>query len=299
MKTILITGGSGLIGSTLQQQLISKGHTVLILSRQKNSDPNSYYWDIEKNEIEEEAILKANYIIHLAGAGIADKRWTAARKKEIIDSRVKSAYLLLKKVKELNPNLEGFIAASGVGFYGGITSEKIFSEEDASGNDFLSEICRLWEQESLKFQQEAIRTVIFRTGVVFSKNGGALEKMSKPIQMNIGAPLGKGSQYVPWIHIEDLCNLYVEAIENNNFNGIYNAVAPEHCTNKELTKTIAGVLNKSIYLPNVPSFLLKLILGKMAVIVLEGSRISSEKIKNIGFKFKFPTVKEALLNLKP
>ncbi len=299
MKTILITGGSGLIGSTLQQKLISKGYTVFILSRQKSDNSNSFYWDIEKNEIEDEAILKADFIIHLAGAGIADKRWTETRKKELIESRVNSANLLLKKVKELNPTLEGFIAASGIGYYGGITSEKIFSEDDNAGTDFISKICQLWEQASLKFQQESIRTVILRTGVVFSKKGGALEKIKQPIQLGVGAALGSGSQYIPWIHIEDLCNLYIEAIENNNFKGVYNAVAPEHCTNKQLTKTIANILNKSIWLPNVPSFLLKLALGKMSVIILEGSRVSSEKAKKIGFKFKFPTVKEALINLKP
>lgn len=294
MASILVTGGTGFIGSALSDLLRTKGHTVLILSRTKTDKPNTFYWNLQERYIDPEAILKADYIIHLAGEGIADKRWTPQRKKDLINSRVETANILFEKVKELNPNLKGFISASGIGYYGATTSEKIYEENDASGNDFISEICKVWEKASLQFNAINIRTVILRTGVVLAKEGGALEKLSQPIKLGVGAALGSGKQFIPWIHLEDLCNMYVEAIENREFKGIYNAVAPEHVTNKSLTKMIAKNLKKPLWLPNIPAFVMKLILGKMAVIILEGSQISSEKILATGFKFKFPTLNEAL-----
>ncbi len=294
MASILVTGGTGLIGSNLCKILKSKGHTVSILSRSKAKKPNVFNWNIEENYIDKEAVINSDYIIHLAGAGIADKRWTSERKKVLIDSRVKSTNLLFQKVTALNPKLKGFISASGVGYYGALTSEKIFDEQSAPSNDFLSEICILWEKEATKFNSLNIRTVIFRTGVVFSKQGGALEKILKPVKLNVGAALGTGKQYMPWIAIEDLCNMYVSAIENTELNGIYNAVAPEHITNKELTESIAKTLKKPLWLPNVPSFILKIILGELAAILLEGSRVSCEKIINTGFNFKYPSVKNYL-----
>ncbi len=297
MASILITGGTGLIGKKLSHLLREKGHTVLILSRTKTEKSNTYFWNIEEGNIDPEAIIKADYIIHLAGAGIADKRWTSSRKHLLISSRVETANLLFEKVKELNPNLKGFIAASGVGYYGATTSEKIYKENDASGEDFISDICKVWEKTSNQFNTLNIRTVIFRTSVVLSNEGGAFPKLSKPIKFGVGAALGHGKQYFPWIHLDDLCNMYVEAVENRELHGIYNAVAPEHITNKSLTKKIAKKLKKSLWLPNIPAFFLKLILGEMAVMLLEGSRVSSEKIASTGFKFKFSTTKEALDNL--
>jgi uncharacterized protein (TIGR01777 family) len=297
MTSILITGGTGLIGKHLCNVLRSKGYNILILSRNKTNNPNTYYWNISENYIDPKAIQTADYVIHLAGSGIADKRWTKKIKKELIDSRVKSANLLFSKIKTLNPNLKAFISASGIGYYGTITSEKIFKETDASGNDFLATVCKVWEEASNQFNSLNIRTVILRTGVVFSKKGGAFEKMSQPIKLGFGSPIGTGNQYIPWIHIDDLCNMYVEAIENNELNGIYNAVASDYVTNEFLTKSIATILDKKAWLPNVPSFILKLIFGEMAVILLEGSRVSAEKIKSTGFKFKYPFLLEALKDL--
>jgi uncharacterized protein (TIGR01777 family) len=297
MASILVTGGTGFIGTSLCNLLRDKGYTVLILSRTKIDKPNTYYWSLEDHYIDPEAIVRADYIIHLAGAGIADKRWSKERKRILIDSRVKSANLLFEKVKELNPNLKGFISASAVGYYGATTSTKIYKENDAAGNDFVSDICKVWEKASLQFEAINVRTVIFRTGVVFAKEGGAMEKLSKPIKLGVGAALGSGKQYMPWIHIDDLCNMYAEAIENSEINGVYNAVAPEHITNKLLNKTIAKKLKKPLWLPNIPAFVMKLILGEMAVILLEGSRVSSEKIVPTGFKFKYPSLTKALHNL--
>jgi len=295
MASILVTGGTGLIGSNLCNLLKSKGHSVSILSRSKTKKSNTFQWNIDKNYIDKDAITNADYIIHLAGAGIADKRWTNARKKVLIDSRVKSTNLLFQKVKELNPNLKGFISASGIGYYGAITSEKIFNENDAPYNDFLSEICILWEKEAAKFNSLNIRTVIFRTGIVISKEGGALEKMIKPIKFGIGAALGTGKQYMPWIAIEDLCNMYLSAIENIELKGIYNAAITDSTTNIALTKLIAKTLKKTLWLPNIPAFVLKILLGELAIILLKGSRVSSEKIKKTGFKFKYTSLEKYLI----
>lgn len=297
MATILITGGTGLVGKYLQEILKQKEHTVNVLTRSKTKKPNTFFWDVENGIIDDEAIKTADFIIHLAGANISDKRWTAAQRKLIIDSRVNTSNLLLQKVIELKPNLKGFIAASGVGFYGAVTNNHIYTENDTFGTDFLSKVCQLWEQESLKFEGEGIRTVIFRTGVVLTKTEGALAKIIQPIKLGVGAPIGSGKQYMPWIHINDLCNLFSQAIENVDFNGIYNAVAPQHITNIELTTTIANHLKKPLWLPNIPAFVLKLLFGKMAVILLYGSRVSSKKIEKLGFKFKFPTIEKAIKNL--
>ena len=297
METILITGGTGLIGKHLANLLREKGYQISILTRTNSDNPNAYFWDIEHDFIESKAIKEADYIIHLAGAGIADARWTKKRKKELIDSRVDSTKLLYKNVLKLNPNLKGFIAASGIGFYGAVTSERIMTENDTTGTDFIASICKLWESETLKFNSINIRTVVLRTGIVLTTNGGALEKMIKPIKLGVGASIGTGKQYMPWIHINDLCNMYISAIENLKLNGIYNAVAPNHSTNTEFTNSIATILNKKIRLPNIPSFVLKIMFGSMATILLEGSRVSAEKIKKTGFQFQYPQIDNALKNL--
>jgi hypothetical protein len=297
MAHILVTGGTGLIGKHLCNLLKQKGHIVSILSRSKNANPTTYIWDIAKDYIEPKAIIEADYIIHLAGAGIVDKRWSKSRKKTLISSRVDSTNLLFNKVKELNPKLKGFISASGIGYYGAITSDKIFNEDDKPENDFISEICMVWEKSVDQFNSLGIRTVILRTGIVLAKEGGALEKIIKPIKLGFGAAIGTGKQYMPWIHIDDLCSMYLDAIKNQEIKGIYNAVSPEHINNNLFTKSIGEVLKKSIWLPNIPAFVLKLILGKMAIIVLEGSRVSSEKIIETGFNFNYHKLKTALKNL--
>jgi uncharacterized protein (TIGR01777 family) len=297
MASILVTGGTGLIGKHLCKLLKQKGHSVSILSRIKSSNSNTFYWNVEDNFIDPEAFINIDYIIHLAGAGIADKRWTKPRKAELINSRVNSTNLLFQKIKELNPNLKAFISASGIGYYGATTTDKISNEEDKPGNDFISKICTLWEKAANQFNSLHIRTVVFRTGIVLTKKGGAFEKITKPIKLGFGAALGSGHQYMPWIHIDDLCSMYIEAIENQKIKGIYNAVSPEHTSNKSFTKSIAEVLKKPIWLPNIPSSILKIIFGKMAIILLEGSRVSSKKIVTTGFNFRYPKLKIALENL--
>lgn len=291
MAKILITGGTGLVGSRLTELLEQSNHKVIILSRNPNA-ANEFKWDISNHFIDKKAFDGVDYIIHLAGAGIADKRWTEERKKVIIDSRVETANLLFNKIKEHKISLKGFISASGSNYYGAKTTDIIFKETDKVGDDFLGEVCQKWEQAALQFEALNLPVTILRTGVVLSKKGGALDRMKTPII----TPLGSGKQYLSWIHIDDLCSLYIKAVEGD-FKGIYNAVSPDYQTSKTFSKTLAKVIKRP-YLPiSVPGFLLKLVFGELAVILLEGSRLSSEKIIQNNFIFKHLKLEQALKNL--
>lgn len=288
MATILITGGTGLVGTELTKLLVKKNHEVRILSRNP-SKKNEYKWDISKDFIDEKALENLDFIIHLAGAGIADKRWTDNRKKIIVDSRVETANLIFNKIKEQKIALKGFISASGSNFYGTKTTDKIYEETDNAGNDFLGEVCVKWEAAAQQFSTLHIPVTILRTGIVLAKKGGALEKMKTPIV----SPLGSGNQYMSWIHIDDLCEMYSYSIENN-LTEIYNAVAPEHHTSKTFSKALAKSINRPFLPFGVPAFILKLVFGEMAIILLKGSRISSKKIEKNGFSFRFSTLNKAL-----
>lgn len=296
-ETILITGGHGLIAQKLVKKL-EKDYVVRLLTRAKKQE-NEFEWDIEKGIIDEKALIGVHHIIHLAGANVAEKRWTKTRKQEIISSRVNSAKLILNSLKKNNLKINSFISASAVGFYGTETTEKIYTEKDNKGTDFLSNVVFLWEHMADQFLKQNIakRVVKLRTGVVLSDKGGALIKMKTPIKYYIGAALGSGKQYMPWIHIEDICAMYEFAINNSKVKGVYNAASPTHTTNRELTKSIAYVLKKPLFFPNIPSSIIKLIFGEAAVILLEGSRVSSHKITNEGFDFKYPELRLALENL--
>ncbi len=294
MAKVVITGGTGLIGQALCKILTEKGYSVSIISRTKKA--LSKYPVFHKSELSW-ALQDADYIIHLAGAGIADEAWTKKRKFIILKSRTSIVNKIFRHISQEKNQLKAFISSSAIGYYGMTSTENIYTEDDPPSSDFLGTTCKLWEDVADQFTTLNIRTVKIRTGIVLSKQGGALEKMAKPIKLNIGAALGSGKQYIPWIHIDDLCNMFLQAIENENMNGAYNAVAPEHINNKDFTKAIAEQLNKKIWLPNVPGFLLKLILGSRAQLVLQGSRISSSKIIATGFQFKFATAKAALQNL--
>ena len=301
METVIVTGGTGLIGRHLCKKLKEEGYKVAHLSRKSNTDGDIpvYSWDPDKNLIDPEAILTADYIIHLAGAGIADKKWTRKRRELISDSRIKTCELLFNKVQESGTKLKAFISASGIGYYGAVTSEKIFSETDLPSGDFIGEICRQWERSADRFEESGIRTVKIRTGIVLTGKGGALARMTPTVKMGIGSALGNGLQYIPWIHIEDLCNIYLKAIVDSSMTGAYNAVAPEYKTNMEFMQTLARVFEKPFFFPAVPSFLMKILFGKMSVILLNGSRISASKIISAGYRFEFPDLENALKNLFP
>lgn len=299
MKTVLISGGSGLIGTHLAKKLRERGYNVAILSRNKKHNPEAivYKWNPAAGTIEKEAILNADYIIHLAGENIFEGKWTNERKQAIIDSRVKTARLIFDKMIEYNARPSAFISASAVGYYGAVTSEQIFSETDPPANDFLGEVCRLWEEAADRFSTAGIRTVKIRTSPALSHDGGVLSKMIVPVRFGLGAALGSGNQYFPWIHIDDLCGIYIKAIEDETMQGSFNAVAPEHVTNEQITQAIAHALKKPFWLPNIPSWFLKLIFGEKAIMMLNGSRVSSEKIGQAGFVFQYPELRSALNSL--
>ena len=291
MVTILITGGTGMVGQLLASKLSAKKYTVRILTRTPKN-PNEFSWDISKNYVDENAFKDLDYIIHLAGAGIADKKWTESRKQEIIDSRTKSTALLYQKVKEHKIQLKKFISASAIGYYGAVTSQKIFTEEDKPANDFLGNVCKLWETSVLEFSKAKIPTTILRLGIILSKKGGALKKMKTPII----SPIANGKQFLPWIHIEDVTDMFIFALENS-FTGTYNAVAPEEQTSFSFSKLLAKKMKRPFLPIGVPTFILKLIFGELSIILTTGSRISSKKIRNAGFQFSHKELKKSLNSL--
>ncbi|UFH32776.1 TIGR01777 family oxidoreductase [Chryseobacterium sp. C-71] len=296
-EVVLITGAGGSVAKVLAKKLENE-YTVRFLTRTKKHE-NDFEWNIKNGTIDEKAFENISHVIHLAGANISEKRWTDERKKEIISSRVDSAQLILKTLQKKNIQLKSFISASAVGIYGAITSEKIFKEEDEKGNDFLSEVVILWEKAADEFLEKGVaeRVVKVRIAIVLSEKEGALKKMAAPVKLGIGSPIGTGRQYIPWIHIDDLSSVFEYAVKNENIKGAYNASAPQHTDNENLTKEIAEVLDKPLFMPNIPGFVMKLMFGELSVALLEGSRTSSEKLQNSGFQFKFPNLKNALEDL--
>lgn len=318
MSTILITGGTGLIGSALSPMLMARGHRVIILSRGGKGSaagadaempateaasemPSTAHWDPYKGTIDEGAVRSADIIVHLAGAGVADKRWTARRKKEIVESRVRSSALVVKALKEIPNNVQAVISASGIGWYGPdpvVPNPRPFVETDPVDDDFLGETCRLWEGSILPVTALGKRLVIFRTGVVLSNEGGALPEFSKPVKLGVAAILGSGRQVMSWIHIEDQCRLFLHAIEDGSWSGVYNAVAPQPVNNRTLTLELARRLKGRYFVPvYVPSLLLKIVVGEMSVEVLKSATVSVERAHKGGFQFLYPSIQSALDNL--
>lgn len=303
MSTILITGGTGLIGSALTNLLIEKGHKIIILTRHpKSSDnPNISYllWNVKEQTIDPNAISDTDFIIHLAGAGVADKRWTTERKKEIIESRTHSSSLLIKALKEVPNEVKAVISASAIGYYGAdkkTTSKKTAFREDAKADkEFLGETCRLWEESIEPVKILGKRLVKFRVGIVLSNEGGAFAEFKKPVKFGIAAVLGSGQQIISWIHIEDVCRMVLFAIENENLEGVFNAVAPTPVSNKELTLLLAEKMKGRFFVHmHVPKLALQTMLGQMSVEVLKSATVSCEKIRTEGFSFLYPTIESAI-----
>ncbi|MDN5216536.1 TIGR01777 family oxidoreductase [Fulvivirgaceae bacterium BMA12] len=296
VKKILITGGTGLIGRKLTQLLLESGYQVAHVSRSKNTstNPPTFAWDLNENYLDPEALNGVEAIINLAGASVADKKWSESYKKVILESRVKSTNLLFERLQKADHQVKVFLSASAVGIYPDDRGNQVFYEDGPHATNFLAEVTGAWEQEVDKIATLGIRTVKFRIGVVLSKSGGALSKMLLPIKLGLGAPLGSGQQYMSWIHELDLCRMFVFALENENLKGVYNAVSPEAKTNDEFSKAIAKSLNKPYFLPNIPGFLIKLMMGEMAGMVLGGNNVSCKKIQNAGFQFKFGKLNAAL-----
>jgi uncharacterized protein len=294
-KHILLTGGTGLVGRPLTQLLLDAGYRVSHLSRSPGEDPQvkTFLWDVGKGVIDEHCIDGIDIIIHLAGAGIAEKKWTAERKKEIIDSRTKSIALIYQLLKTKEHQVKSVISASAIGYYSD-RGDELMTETSPPAADFMGKCCVEWEAAVDKGKELGLQITKLRTGVVLDKEGGALEKMALPVKLYAGSPLGSGKQWVPWIHIQDAVDMYRFAIEKENFEGTYNMVAPNPVTNKQLTQAIAKQLHKPLWLPNIPAFFLKLLMGEMSTIALASTRVSAQKIEDAGFKFKFDDIAAAL-----
>lgn len=304
MSSILITGGTGLVGKSLSSYLISKGHHVIILTRsikKKVLQPGVEYalWDVTKQTIDVAAVQKADYIMHLAGAGVVDEKWTEAYKKEILESRTISSNLLVRTLKENNHSVKAIVSSSAIGWYGEDEAPGFaFTESDPVDEGFLGQTCLHWEQSIEAAEELGIRVCKLRTGIVLGNDDGALEEFKKPIRLGVGAILGSGKQVISWIHIDDLCRLFLFAAENEHIRGSYNAVAPTPVSNKTLTLQLAQLMKGNFYIPlHVPQFVLKIILGKRSIEVLKSTTVSCTKIKNEGFSFVYPTIEAALAQL--
>jgi uncharacterized protein len=305
MATVLITGGSGLIGTAISKELISQGHHVIILTRNakdKKSLPQTRYaeWDPKAATIDSWAISEADHIFNLAGAGVADERWSEKRKNEIEQSRILSGNLLVQSLKNIPNKVRSVVSASAIGWYGpdpSIPNPRPFKESDPPYDDFLGETCVKWESAILPVEELGKRLVILRTGIVLSRDGGAYKEFVKPLKLRVASILGSGKQYISWIHINDLVKMYLEAMENENYKGIYNAVAPHPVDNKTMIYAIGSSTGKFFIPAPVPSFVLKIMLGEMSIEVLKSTTVSADKILDAGFHFEFAGIEEAVKEL--
>lgn len=299
MKKILIAGGTGLVGSYLIKGLIDKGYEPLVLTRSPKiqRDYKTFAWDPATGYIDKDAFDGVKIIVNLSGANIGEGRWTKARKIEIIESRIKSTQLLFKTAKELNIKADKYISASATGFYGAVSVDHIFTEEDAAADDFVGQVCARWEDEADSFSDLGSDLVKLRLGIVLDSNDGALKRMVAPANLYMGTALGTGKQYIPWIHPLDLTGIFLKAIDDTKMKGSYNVVSPSFVTNKEFMRTLTSVLGKPFIGLNAPSLIIKLLFGEMSDLILEGSRVSSKKIMDAGYKFLYPDLEDALINI--
>jgi len=308
-KTVLITGGTGMVGKALTLHLAEAGYRIIILTRSpaKAKAPSGFKnqvsfaaWDVNAQTIDESAVASADAVIHLAGAGVVEKPWTDAYRKEILDSRVNSSRLLVNTINKVGSGVRTVVSASAIGWYGEDQPGHpgAFKEDAPAAGGFLGETCFQWEKSIKPVTEEGRRLVICRIGIVLSNEGGALPEFKKPLQFRVAGVLGNGRQMVSWVHIDDLCRIFRFAIENEWMNGIYNAAAPLPVTNRVLTVTLATNMYgiAFITLP-VPAFVLKIMLGERSIEVLKSTTVSSGKITGEGFQFDYPTIEKALLHL--
>ncbi|MBM3429593.1 MAG: TIGR01777 family protein [Bacteroidetes bacterium] len=292
MKTVLIAGGTGLIGSTLSNLLNQKGYKVYKLTR-KAKKRGHIYWNPYVQTIEGRNLSKINIIINLVGANIGEKKWTEKRKKELLESRVNTTRYLFN-MRTNFPNLEYYIGASGINCYGMEPVSSPHVESDPYGPDYLSQLVKSWEESSTLFQQHYPASIL-RIASVLDKNGGVISKMKLPVWFGLGSPMGSGEQLMPWIHVEDLCEMIIHCIENR-LNGTYNAVAS--CDpNKEVMRALGKAMHRPFFMPKVPAQLFKWLYGEMSVLILGSVNASNEKIKASGFNFRYPKIQEAVKQL--
>lgn len=296
-KHILITGGSGMIGTFLAEKLDKKGYKVSILSRVRHKSKWPVYnWDPSNKYVQPGALEDVTHIVHLAGAGIADKRWTKNRMKLLTESRILTAGLLFDTLKKRGQKIEAFISAGGIGYYGDRGDEWL-DESEPPSVEFLAELAIGWEQAAQKFREIADRVVINRTGLVLSSDGGILRRLSVPIKLGIVPIFGSGKQYYSWIHIEDLGRWFVETVENGRVKGIFNVVSPNAVRHRELMIQIRKIVNKFSILFPIPAFALRIGLGKLATTVLISQKVRPERMVEAGFQYRYETLEAALKNL--
>ena len=296
MSKVLIAGGSGLIGRRLTEMLRQAGYEVNWLSRHasKSGDIQKFSWNVNQKTLDPDSLNGVDVIVNLAGASIDGKRWSSDYKKEIYDSRINSNLTIFKALRDGNHKLSHFISSSAIGYYGFENRHEILVETSSPGTDYLAKTCVDWESSAQQVSELGLPVSIVRTGVVFSKNSQAYEKIVKPIKMGLGAVLGNGNQAFPWISLDDISKVYLSLIQNKIESGIYNGVAPQMVNNKELMHILASHFRKKIWLPNVPPFALKLLFGEMANTLLGGSPISSAKLLESRFNFEYPTIEKIL-----
>jgi len=298
-QTVLITGASGMVGTELVTPLIQRGYRIHALTRKLPSEAHQvayFTWDVEKQIIDEACIKGVGAIIHLAGENIGKKPWSKRVRNQILKSRTDSIDLLYQLLATVDHQVRCVISASATGYYGNRRDE-LLHEDRVPADDFLGSTCFAWEMAVAKGRSLGLRTVSLRSGVVFASNKGTLPKLAAPIKLGLGAALGNGKQYIPWIHMADVVNMYIYALEHPELHGVYNMVAPETITNKQLNQQLAKVLHKPLWLPPIPAFALKTILGKMSELLLDSTKVSPDKIIQAGFKFQYPTTDAALKNI--
>ena len=301
MRTILITGGTGLVGKALTKRLTEKNYQVIILTRSLKdvaTQKNVTYalWNVGEKQIDLDAVKKADAIIHLAGAGVMDKKWTEEYKQEIRDSRVNSSKLILDTLKNNDHKVRVIVSASAIGWYGADKNAgHAFTENDPADKAFLGEVCKEWEESIEPATAMGIRVVKLRTGIVLSNDGGAYPEFKSSLKLGVASILGSGKQMISWIHIDDLCREYIYALENETMAGSYNAVAPNPVNNKVMTLAIAEKVKGKFYIPlHVPQFVLTVMLGQRSVEILKSATVATDKIMQAGFTFLYPTVQDAV-----
>ena len=295
---VLITGGTGLIGTRLAEMLIDSGYEVALLSREpaKSSHFRSFRWEPRTQMIDEAAVPYADFIVNLAGASVSDGKWTDERKRDIMASRLGGLALLHRELAKPGHHVRAFISASAIGLYGD-AGAKLVNEKTPPAvptHDFLADVSHQWELAAAPIAALGIRTIIPRIGIVLSTEGGALPQIARPVKLGAGAALGSGKQYMSWIHLDDLCRLFIAMLDDESWNGTYNAVAPNPVTNQQFTETLAQVLHRPLLLPKVPAFGLKLAMGEMSDIVLASQNVSGQKVLAQGFEFEYPELRGAL-----
>ncbi|MDC1379438.1 TIGR01777 family oxidoreductase [Algibacter sp.] len=297
---VLITGATGLIGQEIVKLCHEKDIKVNYLTTSKSKivqeeNYKGFYWNPKVKEIDADCFKGVDAIVHLAGATVS-KRWTPSYKKEILSSRTETTALLVNTLRELSHTVKQVVSASAIGIY----PDSLINYYDESHNEisssFLGQVVSVWEQASDEFLKLNITVSKIRIGLVLSNKGGALMEIVKPIKFGLGAAFGNGKQWQSWIHIHDLANLFLYVLQNN-LSGVYDGVAPNPISNSELTKTAASVLHKPLFMPNIPKFFMKLVLGEMHILLFESQRVSSKKIADEGFLFKFNYLEPALNNL--